>query len=78
MVNLDWKAVLAVGGVALVLIYLAQRQARQAAQAVGDAINPVSADNVFYQGASGVVGAVTGDKSATVGTWLYDVLHPGQ
>ena len=43
---------------------------------VVDAVNPINDKNVFYQGASEVARELTGDEDGTLGTILYDVLHP--
>lgn len=59
---LNAKGVLALGVVVGVLAYLAKRQAVQAAEAVGAAVNPVSNQNIFYKGVNAVTGAVSGNK----------------
>jgi len=71
--NIDYKAVIAVGGVLLLFAYLAKKQAAAVAQSV----NPVSDQNVFYKGAGAVTGAVTGSQ-LPLGTQIYDWLHPSQ
>jgi hypothetical protein len=43
-----------------------------------DAVNPTNPDNVAAKAVNSVVQAVTGDKDATLGTKIYDVLHPGE
>lgn len=64
-------------GAALVLVLavvMLSRKGAQAVAAVGAAINPVSADNVFYQGANAigrvVTGAAPGDASFSIGSWF--------
>jgi len=65
VINLDWKAVAMLGGVALVLYFVAKREAGAVAQAV----NPLNPENVIYKGAS----SITPQKS--IGSWLYDLTH---
>lgn len=74
--NIDWKTVLALGGIALVFYYIAKKDAEAAAVAVGQAVNPVSPSNIFAKAANAVTGAVTGTPS--LGAEIYNVLHPGQ
>lgn len=79
MIKLDAKAVLAVGAVALVAVYLARRQVIEVAKNVGAAVNPVSRENVFYKGTNAVVNALAGDgEDASLGTRLYDWIHGGK
>ena len=78
MINLTPKTVFAIGGVVLVFAYLAKRQVVEASQALAEAVNPVSSENVFYSGASKITKALTGNQNKTFGTWLYDVTHPGE
>ncbi len=61
--NIDYKTVLAVGGVVLVFAYLARRQALQAASTVASAVNPVSDQNVFYKSANALTQSITGGDS---------------
>lgn len=42
---------------------------------VGAAINPLSDQNVFYQGANSTVQALTGKTDVTLGTWIYDFIN---
>jgi hypothetical protein len=75
MMNAETVKVLAIGaGVAVVGVIL-YKGVPAAAKAVGAAVDPTSDKNVFYRGANAVVGAVTGDKDATVGTKLWDVFN---
>lgn len=79
--NFDWKAVLAIGAIIGVGVYVARRQVIQAAKATGTAINPLSHQNIFYQGAEGVTQAVTGNKSFVsdiFGATAYDPNKPVQ
>lgn len=54
----------------LALWYLKNRAAD-----VGQAVNPVNPDNVFYQGTNAVGGALTGDEDFSLGVWIYEKLH---
>ena len=77
--NLDWKAVLALGAVGLVVLFVLEKQAKAAAIAAGQAINPLNNDNVIYGAASKIGDVVAGDgQSVPLGTRIYDWFHPGQ
>ena len=54
------------------------RKASAAAVAAGSAINPVNPDNIFYGGVNEIGGAIAGEKSWSLGSWLYDVTHPNE
>ena len=73
---------LGLGLVAIVGIYLLAKKASSAvgdaAAAVGTAVNPVSDQNLAYKGANAVVQAVTGDQSTSLGSKIYDWLHPNE
>jgi cell division GTPase FtsZ len=73
---MDYKTVLAIGGVALVLYFVFKKEAEKAAAAAGAALNPTSPSNVFYQGASAVTGALTGQPNISLGSEVYDLLNP--
>lgn len=45
---------------------------------IASAVNPASDKNLVYQAANTVTQAVTGQKGASFGSWLYDVFHPDQ
>lgn len=68
--------------IAGVAIYLVAKKlggaAADAAQAVGDAINPTKDTNLAYRGTNAIGAAITGDDSFSLGSWIYDVLHPGE
>jgi Na+/proline symporter len=49
-----------------------------AAGAVGSAINPVNPGNIFYSGASAASGAISGSTNSSLGSDVYDYLHPNQ
>lgn len=72
--------------VAAVALYLVGRKLASAAggaldevkvtaQRIGEAVNPVSDQNLAYRGVNAVGSAVSGDKSWSLGSWLYDVFH---
>lgn len=74
-----YAAVVLVGG--LILYFAAKKLASaagDAAAAVGQAVNPTSDKNLAYRGVNAVGGALTGDDSFSLGSWLYDVTHPGE
>ncbi len=70
--TLDWKGVLALGGVVIGLYFVAKSQAKQALET----INPVSENNIINQGIEGVGTALSGEPGWTLGGWLYDITHP--
>lgn len=72
--QLDWKAILALGGVAVVFYYLAKKEAGAAVSTVEKAVNPASTQNVAYKTAS----AIFAPAGQTIGTELYNITHPGQ
>lgn len=80
------KYLLIGGGVLLVagVVYLHWQAGRaveavtSGAKAVGNAVNPVSSENIFYQGVSEVTQAVTGNSQDSFGTWLYGYLNEGE
>lgn len=47
-----------------------------AASAVGTAVNPVSDQNLAYRGVNAVGASVSGDSSFSLGSWIYDLVHP--
>lgn len=52
-------------------LYYGEKKARK----VANAVNPVSDENIFYQGVNGIGGAVTGDSDFNLGYWIYDTIH---
>lgn len=66
--KLDWKGVAVIAGAALVVYFITRRDV----QKIASAVNPANPENVFYKTAS----AATPQQS--VGSWLYDLLHPGE
>lgn len=63
--------VVIVGVAAIIYLRLAEKRVKKTA----NAINPVSEENIFYQGVNGVGGAVTGDNDFDLGHWIYDTIH---
>jgi hypothetical protein len=59
-----------VGGVAVYLI------TKHLLPKVGEAVNPLSDQNLAYKGTNAVGAALTGDPSWSLGSWLYDRFNP--
>lgn len=77
---------LAAGAGLAYLLILSARAAKSTAQSavqyageslssLGNAINPVNQDNIFYGGVNAVGGKLTGDSDFTLGGWIYDKTH---
>jgi hypothetical protein len=62
--------------VALVLIQRVAKGAAQVAQDVGHAVDPTNQDNIFNRGVTAVGKSVTGKDNWSLGTQIYDWLHP--
>jgi hypothetical protein len=62
-------------GVGLVLVVGAVWAARRVLPAVGAAVNPLNRENIFNQGAGGVVSVLTG-REETLGGWLAELFDP--
>lgn len=56
----------------------AASSAAAAVSNVANAVSPWNNENVIYQTANAPVRAITGDKNATLGTWIYDIFHSDQ
>ena len=65
------KAVLIVGGVAVVGAVLLKNKAVQTVKDAGQAVNPINPENIFNQGAQAVWDQFT-DGKGTIGTDIYD------
>lgn len=83
-IDLKTALYLAGGAVVVAVVYQIVRKGQDVAdavpaalKAVGEAINPVSDQNIAYKGANAIAQAVSGDPSVTFGTWLYDLVHGG-
>lgn len=69
---------------ALAAVYLVKGAAKDVAAAagdVGDAVNPTSPDNLIYRGVNqffDVLGDGQDNDSFNLGSWLYDITHPGE
>lgn len=66
------KQMIGMGVAVAVLGYLAWKKGLPA---IGNAVNPVNPDNVFYSGTNAVGEALTGEEGFSLGAWLYDVTH---
>lgn len=79
MMTKQHKSLALLIGVGAVGAYFGARfiagQAAKKAAAVGNAINPVNDENVFYSGVNSVGGSLTGDKYFTLGGWIYEKLN---
>jgi hypothetical protein len=54
--------------------------ASTAVDTIATGVNPTSTENWAYRGVNAVGGAVAGQPSGSwsLGTWIYDITHPGQ
>lgn len=69
-------------GVGIVVVvgvaaYLAWKAYSVGKVVVTETLNPASDKNAAYGGVNAVGAALTGDDSFSLGSWLYDVTHPG-
>lgn len=46
--------------------------------AAGSAINPLNPENIFASGVNAVGAALSGSPGFSLGSWIYDVTHPGE
>lgn len=53
----------------------ALEEVKVTAQRIGTAVNPTSDQNLAYRGVNAAGAAVSGDKSFSLGSWLYDVFN---
>ncbi|MGL6080095.1 hypothetical protein [Methyloversatilis discipulorum] len=69
-----------VGGVLVLgVLFIAARNAVKVVDTVsafGEAVNPISQNNIFYRGSNAVGRAIFGDDFQSWGFWLYDALNP--
>jgi hypothetical protein len=69
-----------VGGVIIIgALWIAARNAGKVIDSVtafGEAVNPISQNNVFYRGSNQIGKAIFGDDFQSWGFWLYDALNP--
>ncbi len=66
---------LAVLGAVAGVVYVLVKVLPAAKKVVTEKLNPVSDKNIFYETAGALVGA--DNETATLGTTLYDLFHPG-
>lgn len=76
MIKVDHKLVIAGTGAIILLYVLGKREASKTAIAVGEAVNPVSDQNVFYRGVNAVGATLTSDENFNLGGWIYDKVNP--
>lgn len=62
----DWRAYVAIGAVAVVLVWLAKKQIG----AVANAVNPLNDNNVFAAAGNDLGAALTGDSNFSLGKWF--------
>jgi hypothetical protein len=75
---LDTKAVstgVVVILVASLAIYLVKRYGAAVAEKVGEAVNPLDANNLANRAVTGVGAVLSGDPSWSLGGWLYEWSH---
>ena len=72
LTNQQVLMILAAGGL---LLWYAKNKEGDAVAAVGNAVNPVNPDNVFYAGVSEIGSTLSGDDEWTLGTWIYNATH---
>jgi len=65
----------ALGLGAVVLALYATRKLSETVSGALHGINPVSDQNIFYQGANAVGGVFTGQTDFSLGSWVYDITH---
>ncbi len=75
MMNTKVGMVVAVAAVGAVGLYFAEKKARVAVAAVGEAIDPTNNDNVFASGVDKVGAKLTGNENFKLGGWIYDVFN---
>ncbi len=74
-IDLSWQAIVALLIGAVGVYFLVKREIGGAAEAVGEAVNPTSRDNIIYRGWSAVVDVLDDgqdSESSTLGTKIYD------
>lgn len=69
-------AVILAIGAAVYVVRGAARILPAAASAAVDAINPTNSGNIFNTAANAAAGF--DNESGSIGTWLYDLFHPGE
>lgn len=69
------KEIVTLAMVALLAYLFIKSEAKAAAVAVGEAVNPVSPNNLAYKGVTAMGTVFTGNKDFTLGGWIYDLTH---
>lgn len=65
-------------GVALVVAWYVTKGVKSVGAAIADgAINPASSNNLAARGVNAVGAAATGNDGFSLGSWVYEALHPG-
>lgn len=67
--------VLAIGAVGAIGVYYTQKKLAETASGVGQAINPINQDNIFYSGVNAMGKKITGSQSWTLGGAIYEVVN---
>lgn len=68
-----------VGTVAVVVLYyLSKYEIISLAKDIGPALNPVSNENIFNRAANAVTQKLTGNPNTSLGSTIYDWLHPDE
>ncbi len=49
-----------------------------AAAAVGEAVNPLSQNNIIYRGVNGAGQVITSEPDFSLGVWAWELLNPAQ
>ena len=77
-IKITTNHILIVSGVLIggYLVVRGAKTAKATAQKVVDKVNPASHDNFINSGVNAIGTSVTGDKHWTLGTAIYDWLHP--
>lgn len=78
--KLSAEQVYFVGGVLVLgVLFIAARNAQRVVDSVsafGEAVNPISSNNIFYRGSNQLGKSLMGDDFVSWGYWLYDALNP--
>jgi membrane protease YdiL (CAAX protease family) len=67
--NQQFFFIAAVAAVGLGYLYMKRK-------AIGEAVNPVSPNNLAYKATNGVGAAVSGDEHFSLGVWLWELTNP--
>lgn len=74
----DHRLVLGLGALLALGVAYTAYKAHQNAGRIGEAINPLSSNNLVYRGVNGLGEAITGDSDFSLGVWAWEVLNPGK